>query len=72
MESFIANCAEVLRNDTSGQLKDSWSTSGTAASRNTVTTTLPAVNNDAHMELEIDMLKKILSTASTNGKENSH
>jgi hypothetical protein len=63
----MENCLQALSNDSSGQLKDSWSAFNAAANTN-MSTTFP-VNNAAHMELEIDMLKKILSTPSANGKD---
>ena len=56
MQNFIANCVEMLKNDTSGQLTDSCSTS-------------QATNNDMHIQLEMDMLKEILSTPSSNSKD---
>ena len=56
VQNFIANCVEMLKNDTSGQLTDSCSTS-------------QATNNDMHIQLEMDMLKEILSTPSSNSKD---
>ena len=56
MQNFIANCVEMLKNDTSGQLTDSCSTS-------------QATYNDTHIQLEMDMLKEILSAPSSNSKD---
>nr|CAB3449697.1 unnamed protein product [Digitaria exilis] len=53
VQNFIHNNVEMLKNDTSGQLKDSLNTINTPA----------ANNNDAHKELELAMLKQIFSTA---------
>ncbi|KAK3156708.1 hypothetical protein QOZ80_2AG0110770 [Eleusine coracana subsp. coracana] len=66
VQSFIAKCVEALGNDNSGQLIDSWSTLGAAACSINNNSTFPVVNNDAHAALELDMLKKILSTSLTN------
>ncbi|XP_066351463.1 uncharacterized protein [Miscanthus floridulus] len=52
VRNFIANSVEMLKNDTSGQLTDSCSTS--------------QANNAMHIQLEIDMLKEILSAPSSN------
>jgi hypothetical protein len=68
VQSFIDNCVQALENDSSGQLKDSWSEFSAAACTNNISATFPSMNNTAHMELEIDMLKKILSTPSTDNK----
>ncbi|KAK3152842.1 hypothetical protein QOZ80_2BG0164260 [Eleusine coracana subsp. coracana] len=65
VQSFIAKCVETLGNDNSGQLIDSWSTLGAAACSDN-NSTFPVVKNDAHAALELDMLKKILSTSLTN------
>ncbi|CAL5022378.1 unnamed protein product [Urochloa decumbens] len=51
VQNFIANSVEMLKNDTSGQLKDSCSTSSDI--------------NDPHRELEMDMLTKIFSSLTT-------
>jgi hypothetical protein len=56
VQNFIAICVEMLKNDTSGQLTDSSSTS-------------QATNNDMHIQLEMDMLKEILSAPSSNSKD---
>ncbi|CAN6237935.1 unnamed protein product [Urochloa humidicola] len=48
VQNFIANTVEMLKNDTTGQLKDSCSTSSD--------------HNDPHRELEMDMLTKIFSS----------
>jgi hypothetical protein len=69
VQSFIDNCVQALKNDSSGQLKDSWSEFSAAACANNISATFPSMNNTAHMELEIDMLKKILSTPSADNKK---
>ncbi|KAF8644464.1 hypothetical protein HU200_066459 [Digitaria exilis] len=53
VQNFIHNIVEMLKNDTSGQLKDSSNNINTPA----------ANNNDPHKELELAMLKQIFSTA---------
>ncbi|TVU03931.1 hypothetical protein EJB05_50514 [Eragrostis curvula] len=61
---FIANLVEALSDDSSGQLKHSWTTSWSADStRSSIT---PPVENAAHRQLELDMLKKILHAPATN------
>ncbi|TVT98201.1 hypothetical protein EJB05_56520 [Eragrostis curvula] len=51
---FIANLVEALSDDnSSGQLRHSWSTASTSSS------TIPPVDNNAHMQLEFDMLNQI-------------
>ncbi|RLN07270.1 hypothetical protein C2845_PM11G15780 [Panicum miliaceum] len=51
VKEFISNTVEMLKEDTSGQLKDSCSTNAST----------PA-DNDEHRELELDMLKHIFSS----------
>ncbi|RLM78975.1 hypothetical protein C2845_PM12G12680 [Panicum miliaceum] len=59
VKEFIANTVEMLNEDTSGQLrKDSSSAFHSAVCTNAST---PA-ENDAHRELELDMLKHIFSS----------
>nr|TKW38786.1 hypothetical protein SEVIR_1G138400v2 [Setaria viridis] len=59
VQNFIDNRVEMLKNDTSGQLKDSCSTFSAAVCTNI---SMPANNDDAHRELEMDMLRKIFSS----------
>ncbi|TVT98202.1 hypothetical protein EJB05_56521, partial [Eragrostis curvula] len=61
---FIANLVEALSDNSSGQLKHSWITSCAADSPSSSTT--PPVNNAAHGQLELDMLKQILHAPATN------
>jgi hypothetical protein len=56
VQNFIANSVEMLKNDSSGQLTDSCSTS-------------QATNNGMHIQLEMDMLKEILFAPSSNSKD---
>lgn len=69
MQNFIDNIVEMLKNDTSGQLKKSRSsTFGAAVCTNNIR--MPAANNnDAHQKLELDMLKEIFSTPAAHSKE---
>ncbi|CAL4969739.1 unnamed protein product [Urochloa decumbens] len=53
VHNVIANCVEMLKNDTSGQLKNSCSTSSAAVCTN---------NDDPHRKMEMDMLKEIFSS----------
>lgn len=58
MQNFIANSVQMLKNDTSGQLRDS--ASSTSQENN-------GMHN--HRELEMAMLKEILSAPSPNSKD---
>ncbi|KAJ1262041.1 hypothetical protein BS78_09G076800 [Paspalum vaginatum] len=64
VHNFIANSVEVLKNDASGQLKDSCPTFCTN------TSTSPA-NNDTHKDLEMDMLRQLLSASAANSTEDA-
>ncbi|KAL6634593.1 hypothetical protein ACP70R_027264 [Stipagrostis hirtigluma subsp. patula] len=65
VQNFVASSVDMLKNDNSGHLMDSWWTSGAASSSNVSAT---QVKNDPHMELEIDMLNKILSAPAANAE----
>jgi hypothetical protein len=65
VKEFIANTVEMLMEDTSGQLmKDSSSAFHSAVCTNAST---PA-ENDAHRELELDMLKHMFSSPTARSK----
>ncbi|CAN6278392.1 unnamed protein product [Urochloa humidicola] len=53
VHNFIANCVKMLKNDTSGQLTNSCSTSSAVVCTN---------NDDPHRKIEMDMLKQIFSS----------